>query len=338
VDLPPSLTNVKFDRDSRLLSTICNATYMEDDEAAINVLHPARKALVLHWNKNTTLNVRNFELCIRPDGDDQYESKCASVPGHELNISSSAAMSAGHYNVHYNVTLRGISKGGAVAKRSWLVHVDDTPPEMGAVVVGAQQGAPWYARNDEIICSWEPVHDAESSIDGFEVSVFMDEADIPPGGQTPLETIKASCTDMSTVLPIAVVHGEKYRCQVVALNGAGLRSMRMSLDSVADLSSGQRSLLAERFRITNPDGEATSSVSNMTSLSMTFGDNLAEVSTAFRDDQAYVPLSPNRDFMFQVYLLAEDKNATHVAEEEAALQAGGANHSSGRPPPVHHDA
>ena len=85
------------------------------------------------------------------------------------------------------------------------------------------------------------VYDLESGISGFTVALVGEGQHCDSThvlGSNVLATIETTCNERHVTIPVALRHGAKYRCSVMAKNGAGLTTLRTSVDFVADLSLG----------------------------------------------------------------------------------------------------
>jgi hypothetical protein len=101
----------------------------------------------------------------------------------------------------------------------------------------------YYAWGDSVTCSWNEAVDAESGIVGYEAALIS-RAGRPciedPNNRTAGKIVvrqRLGCNETKTTFAAPLGHASAFRCVVWAINGAGLRSSRVSADFVVDVSS-----------------------------------------------------------------------------------------------------
>eukprot|EP00966_Prymnesium_polylepis_P253854 5867439-Prymnesium_polylepis.1 len=114
---PPMIGRVVFEEPSMVVNESCI-------DVAPAVYHPAGYAVSLTWPP--ILGLAHIEVCATLQ--DSATGECQRLASSAVNVTTVPYLAG-----VYNLTLSVVSLGGHSASRSWPLHVDATPPIVGAV-------------------------------------------------------------------------------------------------------------------------------------------------------------------------------------------------------------
>ena len=289
----PALRSVAFLEPTRLGRCSDSEAVAEGsaaDAAEVSeIFHPAGRQLRLQWQEIP--HAAHVRLCGVPSMR-HNDVGCVVLPGNASEVRV-PAVSAGVYTV----SLIAASLAGNETSLSWTVHVDDSPPILGSVHVGADfnaESVSFWGEVDEVLCSWQPASDAETGVLYYEASVerVSLRADTCTRSDPELATAlgepateadregnphyfsRVTCNETNAGVPATLHHGDRYQCVVVAVNHAGLRSIAASNEFVADLSLATGHGLAEIWLVAHNSHEQAEAVSDLEALTVHFSTDL----------------------------------------------------------------
>ena len=229
---------------------LCDYPSQSDISYAGIFMHAAFKALQFEWTGTDAGDL--YDFCIsRPawvgvgwDGNGGEDAFCTYAMARG-DITIDLPLSPGLYQMY--VTPTGAPASLRLPAATWDVSVDGTPPVMGAVYIGEGDSSYWGV-NDQVTFFWDAAVDLESGILEYD-AVLVEVTGGSCGersedrlGGTVMATAQFGCGDRNGTLSVQLEHGRTYRVVMWAVNGAGLRTLRSSLDFMIDLSFGAATL------------------------------------------------------------------------------------------------